>query len=528
MQKCGDGSCEKEGKSRCMRCLSVWYCSKECQTANWSHHKKVCKPQTSNSQVKDLSSAALDLEKLALVSLALRDLLVLPKIPKFHKEYAAKYPGDKTGHMFLDMEYNLAVEPRKGIDTELAEFGTQKQVLMKRWLPVSGEPLWNMLESSVGKPGIIWPLMDTAEIKRFRQGAILKTCQVMRNIPVDIVDVEVGKTYATFGFADLQQIMFSNIVDPEKPGHVTWFGADVRSMCVARAELILHLIRTDACSPKAILQIWYSSSISQEAMKALKLCCQILAKDETMKMKGLDQYFEFWGNVELSCEKARLQWFTKSSAPTRETITDMMKVIDRQSVTRYFLTGEIFLGRGKNNLGNITMFLSPEKTLENHIEANIFGTINLKDVPEVKGSFVTAVESLFLTKLRSFQSHLKGYKIQINLFDGIIARDAATNDALLTNIRTVTKPDVIYWSNLPEYWTRKEFFEIVKLCSTSVTKHCFHLMNWSASVYGCNIIDYMVFDKQRAASIPFKDINGNFNISNSYLTCTLIQNCSKT
>lgn len=518
MQKCGDGSCDKEGKKRCMRCFSVWYCSKECQTANWSHHKKVCKPQTSSSQVKDLSSAALDLEKLRAASLALGDLSVQPKIPKFHNEYAAKYRDDRAGIMFLGMEYNLALLPGKGIDAEMAEYGTQQQVLMKRWAPVSGEPLWKMLESSVGKPGKICPLMDTAGIKRIRQRAILQACQVMRNTPVDIVDVEVGKTYATLGFADLQQIMFSNIVDPEKPGHVTWFGADVNSICVARAELILHLIRTEACSPKEILQIWYSSSISQEAMKALKRCCQILAKDETMKMKGLNQYFEFWGNVrvELSSEKARLQWLMESSAASREPITDMMKVIDRQSISRYFLTGEIFLGGGKNNQGNITTFLSPENALENRIEANIFSTINLRDIPEVEGSFVTAVETLFLTKLTSFQSHLKSYKIQINLSDGIIARDAATNDAMLTNIRTVTKPDVMYWSNLPEYWTRKEFFEIAKLCSTSETKHCFHLINWHQSVYGCNPIDYMVFDKQRAASIPFKDFNGNINISNSY------------
>lgn len=30
---------------KCMRCRKVWYCSKECQTADWkSSHKRVCQP----------------------------------------------------------------------------------------------------------------------------------------------------------------------------------------------------------------------------------------------------------------------------------------------------------------------------------------------------------------------------------------------------------------------------------------------------------------------------------------------------
>ena len=35
--------CGKLANSRCSRCKSEWYCSKECQIKKWKEHKTVCK-----------------------------------------------------------------------------------------------------------------------------------------------------------------------------------------------------------------------------------------------------------------------------------------------------------------------------------------------------------------------------------------------------------------------------------------------------------------------------------------------------
>jgi zinc finger MYND domain-containing protein 10 len=34
--------CEKQAFKRCSKCKSVWYCSRECQVADWPVHKEAC------------------------------------------------------------------------------------------------------------------------------------------------------------------------------------------------------------------------------------------------------------------------------------------------------------------------------------------------------------------------------------------------------------------------------------------------------------------------------------------------------
>jgi hypothetical protein len=33
---------KKDAGKKCGNCMSVWYCSRECQAKDWSEHKKVC------------------------------------------------------------------------------------------------------------------------------------------------------------------------------------------------------------------------------------------------------------------------------------------------------------------------------------------------------------------------------------------------------------------------------------------------------------------------------------------------------
>ena len=40
--KCGRAECNKRGRHRCSRCMSVSYCCQECLTDSWTQHQPVC------------------------------------------------------------------------------------------------------------------------------------------------------------------------------------------------------------------------------------------------------------------------------------------------------------------------------------------------------------------------------------------------------------------------------------------------------------------------------------------------------
>lgn len=43
MTQCAGPFCIKLARSQCSVCLREWYCSGECQEADWKKHKKICK-----------------------------------------------------------------------------------------------------------------------------------------------------------------------------------------------------------------------------------------------------------------------------------------------------------------------------------------------------------------------------------------------------------------------------------------------------------------------------------------------------
>ena len=45
--------CKKDASKRCVKCLQTWYCSRECQVADWKSHKKHCNKQAEKSKMED-------------------------------------------------------------------------------------------------------------------------------------------------------------------------------------------------------------------------------------------------------------------------------------------------------------------------------------------------------------------------------------------------------------------------------------------------------------------------------------------
>ena len=45
--------CKKDATKRCVKCLKSWYCSRECQVADWKSHKKECNKSKEKAEMED-------------------------------------------------------------------------------------------------------------------------------------------------------------------------------------------------------------------------------------------------------------------------------------------------------------------------------------------------------------------------------------------------------------------------------------------------------------------------------------------
>ena len=50
----------RPGPNKCVQCQSSWYCSRECQKADWKQHKRVCKEKAEDALAKSAIVGSMD------------------------------------------------------------------------------------------------------------------------------------------------------------------------------------------------------------------------------------------------------------------------------------------------------------------------------------------------------------------------------------------------------------------------------------------------------------------------------------
>ncbi len=63
------------------------------------------------------------------------------------------------------------------------------------------------------------------------------------------------------------------------------------------------------------------------------------------------------------------------------------------------------------------------------------------------------------------------------------------NEEILCEVKDLD-PEIIDWSNVPDYLSTDDFFEMANMCDGKATLHTLHFMNWIKKVFGANIIDH--------------------------------------
>ena len=284
--------------------------------------------------------------------------------------------------------------------------------------------------------------------------------------------------------------MEADLTGLKEDGPVAWHGYDMNPIAVAKSKLVLAMLEQDVPLDQ-ILQIWYSTCISNEAASQVVVVCSALkCREENEDIRVL---FDHWAKVSGTVDGIDVMaaWHRSRTDSGFTTIPMLLRERDRVEYARYVLRGQIFLGGSDIFTGNPT-FLPPQRLSSSYLpptNESVYCTFSGELYSE---SFMFAsIEERFLNNLANLRKHIKENQIKIKLSAGKISAD---NKTVLSEIKGL-KPAGIEWSNIPDYLTVQEFFLIARRCSVEGTRHSFHLMNWVNKVYGTNLVDYVPFDE---------------------------------
>ena len=135
------------GELKCTRCKTSYYCSKECQQICWKTHKKTCKKEADFLEVDDwLPDTKHDVgDEMYRLSNNLEHIGIgHSSLPHFHLEYSMKYPSEKYGigllpDSYTNKQHHAFTKATGNFYQLIANFGSWKQILSKRWRFLSRE-----------------------------------------------------------------------------------------------------------------------------------------------------------------------------------------------------------------------------------------------------------------------------------------------------------------------------------------------------------------------------------------------------
>ena len=101
-------------------------------------------------------------------------------------------------------------------------------------------------------------------------------------------------------------------------------------------------------------------------------------------------------------------------------------------------------------------------------------------------SFMQSVTEFFHMGLNNLVERVRAGQVVCKFY----LRDLNVNDTDTLKGIQMLNPDVIDWSNVPEYIPISDFFAMAWACNGKSTTHQAHYMNWVFYVLGSSLIDY--------------------------------------
>jgi hypothetical protein len=245
--------------------------------------------------------------------------------------------------------------------------------------------------------------------------------------------------------------------------------------------LLIHKMMLSACNEEAILQVWYLSTWSKETDEAFLIACQALMKEDIHK--NIFEIISHWSATKaISVKEAHSNWRYSTSIGSHD-CHNFKKVNDRVEMARYLLTGQLL----DSSMGSRIMF---EYGFMGYSKVNNENFIYSQNLFEMEcrnpTSFLSNVLENIKQDIRKCRKSFIEGKIKLIIrLQEILPSD----DKTLKEIHDL-KPDVVYWTNLCDYFCRSDFQKMVRAISSENTFHRIHSMNWMQKVKGAEILDY--------------------------------------
>lgn len=240
-------------------------------------------------------------------------------------------------------------------------------------------------------------------------------------------------------------------------------------------------------SPNSIFQVWYSSGWSLKTESEFLTACESFIESDEETDKDIRSIVKAWfRSPKIPLSESRRKWF-QGLRSIEHDCYNLFEEKDRVELARYYMTGELL---EPAEVGSRTMFASQTAPFNEYMRWEDECFLHSQELSQIKDngkSFLSSVVDDVLNKITQSQKHIN----ESRLLYVYIRRKEVTpiNIDCLNEIKSL-KPWVVVWSNLCDYFEKKEFVYMANYISNSETMHSGHSMNWIQSVFGTEISDY--------------------------------------
>ena len=103
----------------------------------------------------------------------------------------------------------------------------------------------------------------------------------MKNYNIPQWKYELGKVHVSIGCADFQQLLMGRVVGNSENA-LNFFGVDCALVSITRCHILNQMMK-NKCASRNILQVWFSTAWSNDALKDFKKSSEDLLLNDTIE-----------------------------------------------------------------------------------------------------------------------------------------------------------------------------------------------------------------------------------------------------